>query len=75
MTKPLLPWEKKGHTFQIGWPVGFVAQPYIPPHPLSKFGDHANLAKGRDTLNKLTGRKYYGKKATHDYLQGKKSGE
>jgi hypothetical protein len=27
------------------------------------------MLKGRDALNKLTGKKYYGKKATHDHVQ------
>ena len=68
MTKPLHPALKKGHRFSIDWPPGFEPQPYIKPHPLAKDGDRdllmrcTGMLKGRDALNKMTGRKYYGKK-------------
>jgi hypothetical protein len=77
MTKPKPACLKKGYRFSIDWPPGFVAQPYEKPHPMSKDGDRdllmksSGFLKGRDTLNKLTGRKYYGKKATHNHIQPK----
>jgi hypothetical protein len=69
MTKPLHPALKKGHRFSIDWPPGFEPQPYEPPHPLTKFGMDGNRLKGRDALNKMTGRKYYSKKTKHDHIQ------
>jgi hypothetical protein len=73
MTKPKHPCLKKGYRFSIDWPPGFVAQPYEPPHPMSNEGNPTKRPTGgRDMLNKLTGRKYYSKKSTHDFIQRRK---
>jgi hypothetical protein len=71
------PWERPGYSFSIDWPPGHVPQPYEKPHPMSKDGDRdllarsTSLLKGRDALNKLTGRMYYGKNAKHNHIRVK----